>query len=88
MFWSRNSKTVAIIAGMKAAHLAQTGKSKIGISHGLPEVVPKVVGKAKVGKPATPEPWTVRAHRARKDAVTTPTVGAKLLTVSRTLFVK
>jgi hypothetical protein len=83
MFWSKKSSTVAIMAGRKAAHLAQTGKSNIGTSQGLPDVVAKVVGSDKAGSPATADPRDIRAHLAISDATTTDIVGAKFATVLR-----
>ena len=72
-------------AGMKEAQRAHTGKSKIGESHGRPDVVPNVLGMNKVGKA---EPYEIQAQRAMSVPVTTLIVGAKLEIVLRTVFVK
>lgn len=85
MFWSRKSNTVAMTAGRKLAHRAQTGKSNKFTSHGRPVVVPKTAGMESAGKAA---PCVNRAQRAIRAPVTTPMDGAKLLMVVRTLGVK
>jgi hypothetical protein len=88
MFWSKNKSTVAISAGSTANHLAQTGRSINGISHGRPDVVPKTSGMERLGSPAAVEPRERRAQRASKAADTTPMLGAKLESVFRTVLLK
>jgi len=71
-----------------AAHLAQTGKSKIGINHGRPLVVAKDTGKAREGRAATLAPCEMRAQRATKEDIRMAIDGARLLIVVRIFLVK
>jgi hypothetical protein len=74
-----------MMAGTNAAHLAHTGKSNNGTNHGRPDVVTNVSGIFSAGN-ATP--LANLAHLARRAAVTTPIVGAKLDNAVRIFLVK
>jgi hypothetical protein len=51
-------------------------------------VVPNTAGMVKDGNPAIVDPCAKRAHRAINAPVTTPMVGAKFETASRTVLLK